>query len=108
MEQIQFIDLKKLNEDEQETVKKLSAEYYPKIKRELRDITTIIVHIKEHGHKYSIHIRAEAPEKVFESTKASDFDLARTMHKAFKDLEREIQHVFHKDKGWKPTEEMPE
>jgi hypothetical protein len=110
MEQIQFIDLKKLEPEQQAVVQQLSTEYYGKIKRELNNLTTLIVHIKEYkkGHKFSIHVRAEAPTRIFESTKAADWDLARTMHKAFKDLEREIQHVFHKDKGWKPTNEQDE
>jgi len=110
MEKIQFIDLKKLEPDQQDVVKKISTEYYGKIERELRNITALVIHIKEYkkGHKFSIHMRAEAPTGIFESKKAADWDLARTMHKAFKDLEREIQHAIHKDKGWKPTNEQDE
>ena len=33
-----------------------------------------------------------APTQTFESTHAADWDLARTLHKAFKNIEHEIEH----------------
>ncbi len=98
-EVIQFIGVNELLEEEQETVKKLSAEYYDKIKRALNNITSLAIHVKTHGKdgqrkKYSIHVRALAPTQVFESNSDSDWDLARTLHKSFNNIEREIQHRF--------------
>jgi len=42
--------------------------------------------------KFSIKVRVMAPTHVFESKHASDWDLARTLHKAFKNIEHEIEH----------------
>ena len=101
MEQIQYIGLEQLNEEEKSTLNKLSTEYYEKIKRTLKNETTIIVHIKEHKKvgnrkKYSLHIRVQAPTKPFDSEKA-DWELAKVIHESFKDLERQIQHRLHTD-----------
>lgn len=96
---IQFIGVKDLKPEEQEMVKILSAEYYGKIKRSLKNLTSMAIHIKTHHNegtkkKFSIHVRVIAPTRMIESDKASDWDLARTLHKAFKNIEREIEHIF--------------
>ena len=98
-EQIQFIGVNELNEEEQAVVNTLSTEYYDKIKRSLKNLTSMVVHIKLYKKegsqkKYSIHVRVIAPTKMIESDKAADWDLARTLHKAFKNIEREIEHIF--------------
>jgi len=102
LEPIQIIGIKELDESDRNIVNKLANEYFLKIKRELQNITSLIVHIKcykKEGKKkkYSINTRAIAPTRMFESSKAADWDLARTLHKSFKDLEREIQHKLHTD-----------
>ena len=102
MEQIQFIGVAKLPPEQQAVVQKLSTEYYGKIKRSVRNLTSMVVHIKEYKkegtrHKYSIHVRVICPSQIFESTKASDWELERVLHKSFKDVEREIQHQLHTD-----------
>jgi len=101
-EVIQFIGVSELNEEEQEIVKRLSEEYYEKIRVSLHNLTSLAVHVKtqkddaeegkEKQKKFSIKVRAIAPTHVFESTHASDWDLARTLHKAFKNIEHEIEH----------------
>lgn len=101
-EQIQFVGVSKLSPEDQLVVNQLATEYYPKIKRSLKNVTNLVVHIKEYSktgdrHKYSLHVRALAPTQVFESSKSSDWDLARALHKAFKDVERQIQHKLHTD-----------
>ena len=73
-----------------------------KIKRKLHNITSLKVHLKTHKkegarHKYSIHIQAIAPTIHFESSNATDYDLASACHKAFKDLEFQIPHNFKDD-----------
>jgi len=102
VEPIQIVGIKELDDMDKDIVNKLANEYFLKIKRELQNITSLIFHIKcykKEGKKkkYSINARAIAPTRMFESTKAADWDLARTLHKAFKDLEREIQHKLHSD-----------
>lgn len=98
MEPIQFIGVNELDEPQKALVNKLSTEYYDKIQRSLKNLTSLVIHVKQYEKegkksKFSIHIRAIAPTRIFESTKASDWDLTRTLHKAFKDLERQIEHV---------------
>ena len=100
---IQFVGVADLKEDEQAVVKALSEEYYQKIKTYLQNVTSMAVHIKtqkdEAGKgkekkrkKFSIKVRVLAPTHVFESKHASDWDLARTLHKAFKNIEHEVEH----------------
>lgn len=99
MEQIQYVGAQKLDAAKKRTLDKLSAEYHRKIKRALNNITTLIIHIKTYEKegkavKYSIHVKAVAPTVIFTSTKASDWDFARTLHKAFTDLENQIEKRF--------------
>ena len=101
-EVIQFTGLKELDSLAQGRVKEISAFYYDKIKRSLKSITTLKVHIKVYKKegsrkKYSVHVKAIAPTKIFVSTKAADWDIARVMHKAFQDIEREILHRLKTD-----------
>lgn len=96
-EVIQFIGVKELSPEEQAIVNTLSTEYYQKIKRSLKNLTSLAVHVKTYKKegskkKYSINIRAIAPTKIIESKMAADWDLARTLHKAFKNIEHEIEH----------------
>ncbi len=99
---IEFVGLSDLDETEKEILNTLSTEYYQKLKRTLKNVTSLVVHIKKYKkqgtkHKFSINVRAIAPTRAFESTKAADWDLARTLHKAFKDLENQIKHKLHTD-----------
>ncbi len=94
---IQFIGVNDLSEEEQAIVNALSTEYYQKIKVALKNLTSMAVHIKMHKKegskkKFSIKVRVMAPTHVFESKHAVDWDLARTVHKAFKNIEHEIEH----------------
>ena len=100
MEPIQFIGLNELEKVDQDMVKTLVNQYYPKIQRSLKNVTSLVIHIKTykkegHRHKYSLHLRAIAPTKIFESSKAADWDLASSIHKSFKDILREIEHTYH-------------
>ena len=102
MEKIQIIGIDELDEKEIEIVNKLANEYYDKIQREIKNITSLVIHIKKLSKsgskpKYTLHTRAVAPTRMFETDKSSDWDLARTLHKGFKDLERQIQHRLHSD-----------
>lgn len=106
MDAIQFIGLTELDPDEQHVVQDLATEYYDKVQRSVKEVTSLVIHIKQHAKggarkKYSVHIRVDAPSFVFESTKANDWDLAKTVHKAFQDVENGIKHKFHTEKGYK-------
>ena len=109
MEPIQFIGLNELEDVDQDMVQTLTSEYYDKIQQELKNVTSLVVHIKAlekggHRNRYEITVRAEAPTRIFESNKgpeAASWDLASALHNAFKNLEREITHAFHGERGWK-------
>lgn len=102
MEAIQYIGIEQLTPEERAILDKLSAEYYDTIQRSLKNLTSIIIHIKEYNKegkrkKYSVNVRAVAPTAIFEEKHAADWDFARTLHKAFKNIERQIQHRLHTD-----------
>ena len=99
-EVIQFVGIRDLDPMEQEVVHRLTTEYYSRIKRQLKNITDLVVHIKcmkKEGDrkKFSMHIRAIAPTGMVEADKASDFDLSRALHKGFEDVMQLIKHKFH-------------
>ncbi len=99
MEQIQYIGAQNLDAQKKEVLDKLSTEYHAKIKRALKNVTSLIIHVKVHEKggkavKFSVHAKAVAPTTIITSTKASDWDFARTLHKAFKDLENQIEKRF--------------
>lgn len=101
-EVIQFIGVRELEPEEQQVVSNLSTEYYGKLKRAVKNFTSLAVHVKTHNKggekkKFSVHIRLIAPTHIIESRKAADWDLARTMHKAFKNLENEVKDKLHTD-----------
>ncbi|MDO8642751.1 MAG: hypothetical protein Q7R76_04155 [Candidatus Woesearchaeota archaeon] len=101
MEQIQYSGLHDVEEGDRRILDKLSAEYYDKIARELKNETALQVHIKSYKKigkpKFSIHVKAIAPTRIFVSTKAHDFDFATCLHMAFRDLETQIHHRLHTD-----------
>jgi DNA-binding transcriptional regulator WhiA len=100
-ELIQFIGINDLSPDEQALANKISTENYEKLRRAIKKIENMTVHVKCHEKtggkkKFSLHVRIKAPTKaVIESCAASDFDLARALHKAFEDIKAQIEHRFH-------------
>jgi len=110
---IQFVGLKDLKTEDQERVKELAANYHAKLQRMVQNITSLVVHIKEHEKtgkkkedsktkriKYVVHVRMIAPMKTFASSKAVDWDIARVVHKAFRDVEAEVKHAFRTDSSY--------
>jgi len=101
MEPIQITGIDEISEEDRDLVNKLANEYYVKIQRGLKNITSIKLHIKQHSktgkkHKSDIRVKVIAPTRVFEAQE-SDWDLARTLHRVFKNVEREIEHKLHVD-----------
>ncbi len=101
MEAIQYSGLHEIDASQRRVLDKLSAEYYDKIARELKNVTSLQVHIKTYKKigkpKFSIHAKAVAPTRIFASTKAHDFDFHACLHMAFRDLETQIRHRLHAD-----------
>jgi|SRR3989338_2942919 len=107
MKQIQIIGIKELDEMELEAVNRIADKGYDKIKRELKHEVSITVHIKSHDkegaqRKYSVHVKAMAPTRIFTSTKAVDWSLEAALHKSFEDVVKMIRHAFHTDDQNKP------
>lgn len=101
MEPIQVVGIELLDDQEKIIANKIINEYYPKIVRELKNITSVTVHLKAHTKggmrkKFDVRVKASAPTRIFESQE-SDWDLARTLHRVFRNMEREIQHKLHSD-----------
>jgi ribosome-associated translation inhibitor RaiA len=101
MEPIQVVGVDLLDEKEKAIANKLINEYYTKIVRELKNLTSVVVHLKLHSKggknkKFDIRVKAIAPTRIFESQE-SDWDLARTLHRVFKNMERQIEHKLHTD-----------
>lgn len=99
---IQFIGVSDLEPMEQDTVQTLTTENYPKIKRALKNITSLKVHVKMYKKegeqkKFSLHVQAIYPGGTIESTKAHDFELPRAIHKAFNDIKEQINHKLKTD-----------
>ncbi|MBW3005129.1 hypothetical protein KY310_04825 [Candidatus Woesearchaeota archaeon] len=99
---IQFIGVSDLEPMEQEAVQRLTTESYGKIKRDLKNITSLKVHVKTYKKegeqkKFSLHVQAVYPGGTISSNKAHDFELPRAIHKAFNDIKEQIHHKLHTD-----------
>jgi len=102
LEFVQFVGLTELPAAAQQTIKDIATLGFEKLQRDLKTISTMVVHIKTYDkegnrQKYSLHVRLNAHTHVFESCKSHDWDLARAMHKAIDDLHHQINHKFHTD-----------
>lgn len=95
-ENVKIINLDEFDLNERQILDKLSKEYGPKIIRSVKN-GLIILHPKKHEKggraRYSINLRIETPEVLFGS-KATDWDLARTLHKVFNKAENEVKKRF--------------
>lgn len=105
-EVIQFIGIDNLEPLELADVQKISTKEFEKIKRVVKNITSLVVQVKTYKKegnkkKYSIHLRCSSPTKVFESCRAHDWELARAVHNAFDNLKTQIKHTFKNDNSWK-------
>lgn len=111
---IQFVGLKDLSAEEQNTVQNITSEAFGKLKRKTKNLTSLVIHIKAHDKttskgtektkgkkKYSVHIKVAVPSKIFTSTKAVDWDLNRVIHQAFENVQGQIIHRFKDDVSYK-------
>ena len=91
MEKIKIVGIKELDDKEIETVNRLAREYYNKIQRAIKNITSLVIHVKTYNitgkrKQYEINVKVIAPTKTFDS-KAAEWDLARALHMAFNDIQ---------------------
>lgn len=99
MEQIKISGIKELDDKEVETVNRLAREYYSKIQRAIKNITSLVIHVKTYNitgkrKQYEINVKVIAPTRSFDS-KAVEWELAKALHMAFNDIQRMIEHRFH-------------
>ena len=99
---IQFVGISDLSPEEQETVQELTTIAYERIKTMLQNLTDLVVHVKTYENegkrkKYALHVRCVAPTAMFESKKGFHWELPRSLHKAFNDIEQQINHRLHAD-----------
>ena len=102
---IQYKGLDELSDAEREILNTLSSEYYDKIKGHfVKNITQMEIHLKTYDEsggkdkkrKFAIDVKVTAPtKKVFSSNKSADWDFARSLHKAFNDIENQIKKTLH-------------
>jgi len=101
-EVIQFIGLKELSLEEQDTIKSLSSEYFDKVKRLVNDLTNVVVHAKFHQKegakkKYALKVKLVIPGNIFESNNQDDWDLPTALHMSFVSILHQINHKLHSD-----------
>jgi len=94
MEQIKIIGIKELDNSEADTVNRLAREYYSKIQRAIKNITSLVIHVKAYNitgkrKQYEISVKIVAPTKSFDS-KATEWELAKALHMALGKVERMI------------------
>lgn len=100
---IQYVGVSDLNEEERAAVNRVTTEGYEKVKRDLQNLTNLLVHIKTYNKegdrkKYSVHLRVDAPTKInLASSRSDDWEIAAAMHKAFDDVRAQIRHRLHSD-----------
>lgn len=99
---IQYVNLKELTPVELDILNNLCIEYQAKLKRIVDNNVGLKVHVKCHSKegskkKYDVHLQVDTPMRVkLVSTKASDWDFPRTVHKAFRDVLAQAEHVLHR------------
>lgn len=98
-EVLQFVGLNDLSIEDQANISALSTKEFERVKRQLNNILSMVIHIKVYSKnsskpKYALHVRVIAPTDVIESCKSNDFDLLRALHKSFEDITRQIEHKF--------------
>lgn len=104
-EVIQYVGVTALAPEEQDVIQSLTQEYHEKIKRELHNLTDLVVHAqaagvvagKEKRKRYSLHIRAMCPGHTFESSKSDDYELPRAVHRSFEEILAQIMHTLRTD-----------
>ena len=99
MEAIEVKGAEFLTEKEKALSNKILNEYYVRIQRQLKNMASLRLHVKEYQkegkrRKYSMRVEAIAPTRKFEAN-SFDWDFARALHKVLNKLRNEIEHKLH-------------
>lgn len=97
MENVFFSGIKELSLSEKLRLQDFASKYYEKIKRMIKNELRLKIHVKCHNvegnkKKYSIHVQAIAPTRMFTSTRGVAWTLEKASHKAFLEIEHQIEH----------------
>ena len=101
MEPIQIVGMDEADDKEKDLINKIANEYHQKIQRSLRNVAPITLHLKTHTNggkakKWDLRVKVAAPTSIFEAQE-SDWDLPKSLHKVFNNIERQLQHKLHTD-----------
>ena len=71
MEKIKIIGIKELDDKEVEIANRLAKEYYNKIQRAIKNVTSIVMHVKTYSvtgkrKQYEIKVKVVAPTRTFD------------------------------------------
>ena len=111
MEQIQYTGLKDLKDSEKIILDKLSADYYARIQRAIKnENTSITIHIKVYKkagnrRKFSINTKVVAPTMIFESKRSNDWNFQTALHGSLESLYKEILSKLRTDTHYKKSYE---
>ncbi|RLG16092.1 hypothetical protein DRN69_01730 [Candidatus Pacearchaeota archaeon] len=99
MRQVEINGISLLNSHEKQIADKLLKEYYPKMQRQIKNIITLKIYIKEYKKegkrkKYNIDVEIKSSGKIFKAN-ASDWDFSRTLHKVLNKIINEIEHKLY-------------
>ena len=99
MEAIEVKNAEILTAQEKRVANKLLNEYYPRIQRQLKNMTSLKLNVKEYKRegkkrKYSMKLEVISPARKFESN-SHDWDFARTLHIVLNKVMNEIEHSLH-------------
>ena len=87
-----------LTEKTKEDFDKIFKEHSERIERKLKGIEYCRIMLKEYGQgkrtRFSVHIIVNYSGKTLEANTA-DWDLKKTLRKAFQKIEQEAEHLFH-------------
>jgi len=108
---IKYSGLDGITEEEEEILKKIVENEYPKIQRQIKNISDLTIHIKTlkkmSRKRFIISFRLEAPMirfnvKTKDTEKGGDWDIAKAAHQALNALNFEIKHRLKTDtESWK-------
>lgn len=108
---IKYSGLDSLSKDEEKIIKTIVENEYPKIQRQIKNISDLTIHIKtlkkQSRKRFIISFRLEAPMikfnvKTKDTEKGGDWDIAKATHQALNALNFEIKHRLKTDTAsWK-------
>jgi len=95
---IAFSGIEDLKQDEKEVLHRICGDYYPKVKRLHRDMTSVKVELKVlkkagERRKYGVYAKSMSPARTFRS-EVFDWELSPALHKAFQKIQKEMKHSF--------------